>query len=386
MNNLTCNCVPRLDGVPAAELGRLFPEPSITAPLLSLLQESGIDGFNLWSIVVLKEDAPILLLPLFETRFDLSTFVDGWIKKSLQAAGCLIPSVFQPRVLSVGLLVGEWSEIGIDPQIDAGTLEAACKMAFGALQTLAAELKSDIVALYNFNHYGKVPGEVFNQFNRVQCQSCAQLPISFNSLEEFLARLSRTTRKDLRRKMRASREVRVIRSRTISPFLDRIYKLYLETVTRSPMAFGAHNRLLFEKICEKIPDAVYTLYFVQDELAAFNLLVVKQQGMVDKYFCMDYELGRTYNLYVLSWLENIRTCVERKIPLYHAGPGAEKTKAHLGATFIPSFIFFKHRRQAVDRFLIGQPAVIEKILSLLGFWPKADSGTSSFAALIRPRR
>src|SRR4030042_1335861 len=121
MNNLTCNCVPRLDGVPAAELGRLFPEPS------------------------------------------------------------LIPSLFQPRILSVGLLVGEWSEIGIDPQIDAGTLEAACKMAFGALQTLAAERKSDIVALYNFNHYGKLPGEVFKKFNRVQCQSCARLPINFNS-------------------------------------------------------------------------------------------------------------------------------------------------------------------------------------------------------------
>jgi hypothetical protein len=40
--------------VSAAELGRLSPEPSITAPLLSLLQESGIDGFNLRSIVVLK--------------------------------------------------------------------------------------------------------------------------------------------------------------------------------------------------------------------------------------------------------------------------------------------------------------------------------------------
>ena len=81
------------------------------------------------------------------------------------------PLVFQPRVLCVGLLVGEWSEIGIDPQIDAGTLDAACKMAFGALQTLAAELKSDIVALYNFNHYGKLPGEVFKKFNRVQYQS-----------------------------------------------------------------------------------------------------------------------------------------------------------------------------------------------------------------------
>ena len=142
MNNLTCNCVPRLDGVSAAELGRLFPEPSITAPLLPLLQESGIDGFNLRSIVVLKDDTPILLLPLFETRFDLSTFVEGWIKKSLKVAGRLIPSLFQPRVLSVGLVVGEWSEIGIDPHIEAGILEAAYKMAFAALQRLAAELKA----------------------------------------------------------------------------------------------------------------------------------------------------------------------------------------------------------------------------------------------------
>jgi hypothetical protein len=286
----------------------------------------------------------------------------------------------------VGLLVGEWSEIGIDPHIDAGTLEAAFKMAFGALQTLAAGLKSDIVALYNFNHYGKLPGDVFKKFNRVQCQSCARLPINFNSLEEFLARLSRAARKDLRRKMRTSHEVRVIRSRNISPFLDRIYKLYLETVSRGPLALGAHNRLFFEKFCERVPGAEYTLYFVQEELAAFNLLVVKQEAMVDKYFCMDYELGRKYNLYVLSWLENVRCCVERKIPLYQAGQGAEKTKAHLGATFIPSFLLFKHRQPLIDRFLIGQPAVTNKVLSHLGFWPRADRGTSLFAALIRPRR
>jgi hypothetical protein len=377
MNNLTCHCVPRLDGVPAAELGRLFPEPSVTAPLLSLLQESGIDGFNLRSIVVLKDDASILLLPLFETRFDLSTFVEGWIKELVKAAGRLIPSLFHPRILSVGLLVGEWSEIGIDPHIDAGTLDTACKMAFDALQTLAAELKSDIVALYNFNHYSTLPGEVFKKFNRVQYRPCARLPINFSSLEEFLACLSRAARKDLRRKMRTSHEVSVIRSRSISPFLDRIYKLYLETVARGPMALGVHNRLFFEKICERVPGAEYTLYFVQEELVAFNLLVVKQEAMVDKYFCMNHELGRKYNLYVLSWLENVRTCVERKIPLYCAGQGTEKTKAHLGATFIPSFILFKHRRPVFDRLLVGLPAVIEKILSRLGFWPAASSCAAS---------
>jgi hypothetical protein len=315
----------------------------------------------------------VLLLPLFETRFDLSAFVDGWIKKSLKVAGCLIPSVFHPRVLSVGSLVGEWSEIGIDPQIDEGTLDAAYKMAFAALQTLAIELKSDIVALYNFNHYGNLPGEVFKKFNRVQYRACARLRIDFDSVEEYLGRLSRGARKDLHRKMRVASQVRAIRSRNISPYLDRIYNLYLETVARGPMALGVHNRLFFDKICERVPGAEYTLYFVQEELVAFNLLVVKQEAMVDKFFCMDYEPGRKYNLYVLSWLENVRTCLELKIPLYYAGQGTEKTKAHLGATFIPSFILFKHRRPVFDRLLLWPHTMTGKILSHLGFWPAASA-------------
>ena len=65
--------------------------------------------------MVLKDDAPILFLPLFETRLDLSSFVEGWIKTVLKAAGRLIPSVFHPRILGVGMVEGEWSEIGIDP-------------------------------------------------------------------------------------------------------------------------------------------------------------------------------------------------------------------------------------------------------------------------------
>jgi hypothetical protein len=289
----------------------------------------------------------------------------------LKAAGRLIPSLFQPRILGVGLLVGEWSEIGIDPQINAGTLESAFKMTFDALQTLAAELKCDIVALYNFSHYGSLPGEILSKFNRVKCQSCARMPINFNSLEEFFARLSKAARKDLRRKMRVAPAVRVTRTRDVSPFLDRIYALYLKTVARSPLAFGVHNRLFFEKICERVPGAEYTLYFVREELAAFNLLVVKPEAMVDKNFCMDYELGRQYNLYVLSWLENVRTCVEQGIPLFHSGQGVEKTKAHLGATLIQLYLLFKHRHPVIDRILVASPAVSEKILSRLGFWPAA---------------
>jgi hypothetical protein len=369
MNNLTCHYLPRLDGVSAVALGRLFPETSITVPLLSLLEESGVDGFTLGNLVVFKDEAPILWLPLFDVRFDLSTFVEGWAKKSLQAAGRLIPSVFNPSILGVGLVEGEWSEIGIDPQIDGATLDAAYQIAFSTLQTLAVEHNNHMVALYNFNQYSKLPESVCNKFNRVQFRPCAQLSIDFSSIEEYLGRLSRAARKDLLRKMRVTHEVRVIHSRTIAPYLDRMYRLYQDTVVRSPMALGVHNRLFFEIICEKIPGAEYTLYFVQEELVAFNLLVVKHATLVDKYFCMEYRLGRKYNLYVLSWMENVRTCLERKIPHYFTGQGAEKTKAHLGATFIPSFILFKHRKPLFNRLLVWQSAVINKALSHLGYWP-----------------
>jgi hypothetical protein len=364
--------VPGLDGVSSADLRRLFPEHSRTPHFLSLLQESGVDGFTLHTIVVLQDDVPVLLVPLFEARFDLATFVEGWLKTVLNVAGRLIPSVFRPRVVGVGSLVAEWSEIGIDPAIDAGTLDAANTMAFVAVQTLVAELKSDMVALYNFKQHSNLPEYVVNNFNRVQYRSSARLSIDFSSMEEYLCRLSKAARKDLRRKMRVAPEVRVVRSTAIFPFLDRIYALYLETAARGSLALGRHNRTFFELICDRVPGAEYTLYFVREELAAFNLLVVTEESMVDKFFCMEYGLGRTYNLYVLSWLENVRTCIERNIPFYYTGQGTEKTKAHLGATFIPSFIFFKHRHQLVDRLFVWQSAVINKVLSYLRFWPRME--------------
>lgn len=373
MKNLTCTYLPLLDGIADADLARLFPGPSITAPLMSLLEESGVDGFNLASIVVWKDGVAVLLLPLFETRLDLSSFVKGRIKTVLKAAGRLLPSVFEPRILGVGMVEGEWSEIGIDPNLDEDSLDRAMKVAIDALHTLAAERASDIIAFYNFNEFSRLPGEVFRLFNRVHYRACARLQIDFSSMEEYLSRLSKAARKDLHRKMRVASEVRIVRSSTIAPFLDRIYDLYLETVARGPMALGRHNRLLFEKICERIPGAEYTLYFVREELVAFNLLVIQQEAMVDQFFCMDYELGRSYNLYVLSWLENVRTCLERNIPLLYAGQGTEKAKAHLGATFIPSFILFKHRWNIFDRILVSQTELVNKGLRSLRFWPAASS-------------
>jgi uncharacterized protein len=371
MHDLTCQYLPRLDSVPPRALERLFPEPSTTAPMLSLLQDSGVSGFSLGSIVVFRDGAPILLWPLFETRFDLSAFVEGWLKKALQTAGRLIPAIFHPLVLCVGSVDGDLSEMGIDPQIDAATLQAASALAYRRLQTVAVDHKADVLALYNFNQYAGIPGELLDRFNRVPFRPCARLTVGFASVEQYLKSLSRGSRKHLRRKMRVASEVRIQHSREVGPFLERIYTLYRDTVARSPMPLGIHNRFYFEEICGRVPGAEYVLYFVQEELIAFNLLFIKKEEMVDKFFCMEYQPGSKFNLYALSWLENVRSCIEREIPFYYAGQGAEETKAHLGASFIPSYLHFKHRWSAFDRLLTWPRTLVGKSLSHLGFWPSA---------------
>ena len=98
-------------------------------------------------------------------------------------------------------------------------------------------------------------------------------------------------------------------------------------------------------------DAAIVLYFVEEKLIAFNLVIIKPDVLVDKYFSMELVLGRKYNLYFVSWLENVRFCIENRIPLYHVGQGAERTKAYLAAKFIPSAILFRHRNPIIHRFL-----------------------------------
>jgi len=92
---------------------------------------------------------------------------------------------FFNRVLSRGVVGGEWSEIGMDPQIDGGHPRGGRQNGLGACQTLAAELKANCGALQLY-HYGKLPGE-YQKFNRVQCQSCARLVIILTALRILAA-------------------------------------------------------------------------------------------------------------------------------------------------------------------------------------------------------
>jgi hypothetical protein len=142
--------------------------------------------------------------------------------------------------------------------------------------------------------------------------------------------------------VRDNADLRVERTIDPAPNLDRIIDLYRQTVARAPVVLGVQRPQYFEQVCAEVPGAHYVLYFDGPRLLAFNLLMARPGMLIDKYFCMEPQEGRSRHLYFYSWMENIRHAIDTACEIYHAGPGAEETKSHLGCRFVRTATFFRH--------------------------------------------
>ena len=115
---LTCDIAPAIDVVSAQEWTRLFPGLLDSLEMVRLIQEGGVPGFAFHSIVVRDGARPILLLPLFETEYRLSTLVDAGAQRAVDAVMQWIPPLRRLRLLGVGFVEGEWGQVGVDTATD----------------------------------------------------------------------------------------------------------------------------------------------------------------------------------------------------------------------------------------------------------------------------
>ena len=365
--NLSCKVSPRLNPISNSEWTKLFPNFPDSPEMINLIQRSGFDGFNFHSIIVKQGDKPILLLPLFETNYNVSVMLNNIGRKIFSSVVNYIPRLLRPKVLGVGFVEGEWGQIGYDSNIDKTTMEDAWNMALEALDSLALGLKADIISFTSFNSdSGKIiPMNKLKGYESIPSLPCAQVPVKYSNIDEYINSLSANTRSSLRRKIKKANEIKIVRTTTPGSYLDSIYHLYLDTVKRSELVFGIHRPSYFEHVCELVPGAEYVLYFAGNKLAGFRLIVKSPHCLIDKYFGMDPVLGQNYNLYFISWIENMRYCIENKIPLYHAGPSQEETKARLGAHFLPCDILFKHNNPLIQW-------ILSRLKDQLSYEPKVD--------------
>jgi predicted N-acyltransferase len=179
----------------------------------------------------------------------------------------------------------------------------------------------------------------------------AELPITFGSVDAYLGTLGKSTRKDLRRTLRGQGP-RIEWRRSVQDLLPRMMQLYEATLDRSDLTFERLPPDYFRQVLEHLDHrAVCVLYWLSEELVAFNLLLLDEQRMVDKFFAHDLSKTRKHNLYVRSWLVNVDYCIEHGLATYACGQSGYASKLRLGCSFTGNTVFFRHRNRLLDSLL-----------------------------------
>jgi len=323
---------------------------------LLAIEGAGIGDFE-WRYLTVEENGKIsAAMPAFLCPYPLDTTLEeGMPRRLIRRVRQYAPGFLVLRLACLGSPCTETGAIGFHADVPEehrqrlfGELLAAFEAlaakegcALMGIKDIPAPIAAEFGALFSKRRYAAIGG-----------LPSAWLDIDFETIDDYLARLSAGTRKDMRRKLKSFDAVRVEIRTEIGDLLPRVMALYHDTRNRSEWQFEELTPAYFEGILAHMGGRSFcALYFVGDELLAANLIVHDERVAIDKFFCMDGEKGRPYNLYFLSWFTNLRYCLDNDLSRYQSGQAYYENKVRLGSQLTANTMFFRHRNPALQALL-----------------------------------
>jgi hypothetical protein len=288
---------------------------------------------------VLRDGTPLFFAPL-----DPLLTVDPATRRRLEAWPALwfLLRRVRLRACFAGTTVSEYAPLGRGSEPEALVREL---LAAGRDEALVIvkdlPVRSPLVDDASNRHTARLADALrAHGFALVEGQALAWVPIDFASTDEYLARLSRGARRDIRRKLRARAHLSIEMHRSGDAALAQpalrgaLYQLYRNVYAQSETHFDLLDRAFFDAVLmDPRLDGVLFLYRHEQRLIGFNLCVADGDRLVDKYVGFEYPAAREHSLYVVSWMHNLEYARARGFARYVAGWTDPAVKAHLGARF-----------------------------------------------------
>lgn len=329
---------------------RCFPGEIESWDYYRAVEDAGIPGFEWRYFAVCADQRPLAVVPGFITTYRLDASVQGRWKRVTERLVELLPWLLSIRLACLGSPVAEVCHLGFAPEI-------AERQKPELLRDLIAELKRfaerEGIGLIGIKDAPSEQCDLWSgclpDFKRLPGLATALLPLPYGDFDAYLKSLSRATRKDMKRKLRAGAGIRMERRTNIDDVLPRVLALYEETVARSDLQFEQLPGTYFANVLASMKGRAYCLLcWLDAELLAFNLVLESPGRLVDKFVGLHYPVVRTYNLYFLTWMANVRYCIEQGIPVYQSGQAAYAPKLRLGCRLRPNWQFFRHRNPLLN--------------------------------------
>ncbi len=292
---------------------------------------------------------PVTLLkntPAFVANFDLLTTLDDdqmWIADKLRSLP-LISHVLKQKTLFVGTTVSEycWLRDDVDDRDFADSVVTQMDLHKARLAIVkdipeSSPLISDASAR---NSAATMAHLTSIGFTRVSGMALAYVTVNFQSIDEYLTRLSRVRRKEFKRKLKAKEHLVIDEIRTGDKLFDdplvlfQLYQLYLNVYNQSKYHFDKLSASFFKEVLQEgSNNGIMFLYRKDGELIGFNLCFVFGNTLIDKYVGFAYPQAHQSNLYFVSWFQNLDYALRHQLQYYIAGWTDPEVKASLGAEF-----------------------------------------------------
>jgi len=317
------------------------------------VENAGIEGFEWRYLALFKGSDLIAAATAFTTSYRLDTTVQGIGKRFTEKLNRAVPGLMQLHLYAIGSPVTEQCTAGTASHIQPAQRPALLAQLLSLAQQDASRLGIGLIAVKDvssndddWSQSCKAAG-----FQSMPSLPSAMLPVPFGSVDCYLGSLGKSTRKDLRRKLR-SPGPRVEWRSAIDDVLPEIMRLYEASLARSDLQFERLPPAYFTGILRQLGDrALCVLYWLDDQLVAFNLVLINEHRLIDKFFGHDLELTREYSLYFRSWMVNVDYCIRNGIELYECGQAGYASKVRLGCSFQSNTLFFRHRNRLINNVL-----------------------------------
>lgn len=307
------------------------------------------------AVVVERDGAVVAVAPLFVLDFRLDTALQGPLRRVGDWAHRLAPGLVTLKVLGVGSPYAERAHIGFHPSLEADGRSNALTAMIEALETHA---KAENIGLVAWKDLAPAETAALSpHLLRAGYAPLGSLPVAVLDLPypdetAYLAALSAATRKDIRRKLARAGDIRIEFRASIIGIEDRIAALYEATRIHSGLDYGDLETLppdYFREVSVRLGDrALFALYWLGERLIAFNLLLLEESRMIDKFIGMEYPIAREHNLYAVSWMANVRYCLAHSVRQLQTGQTAYAAKLRFGSRLVPSLVYFRHRQPALN--------------------------------------
>lgn len=304
------------------------------------LEEGGVKEFTFGYLVGKRNSRIVLILPFFIMDFSFVTLAPEFLRKMFISFNRWLTK----RVLFLGSPTTEGFSMGLSPDED---FEAILDQALEKLQAFSKNEKISGIAFYNLPPAYLKLAEYLKRkkFLKMESLPTTAIEIKANSLEEYIQKLRKNTRKDLKKKLRRSQEFVQLKTETrveISDIIDDVYRLYMNNVNDADVNFETLTKEFFLNICKNMPDvAKYFITYDQKKIVAFNLCLIKNGVFIDKFIGFDYTVAREYHLYYTTFCYNMDWCIKNGARVYQPGFSDYHPKMRLGAQLIPLDVYAK---------------------------------------------